>query len=202
MNAKDMNTSFGKSAIIGLVTLIVGVAIGVTAERYSDRTSKGETSTPMATTTPPQAAVTPNAPNGPGADWDPFQEMRQMQAEMDRMFQRSISRFHMSPQMSLFPDNPGYSLSLDVRDLKDRYEVHAVLPDAKTSDARVNLDGNLLSVEVTNKATETGHNKGQVTTTEFGEYKQVIQLAGQVKTDQMKVDRKDHELIITIPKVS
>jgi hypothetical protein len=41
---------------------------------------------------------------------------------MDEMFRRSITRFRQSPRMNIFTDDAGYSLSLDVRDLKDRYD--------------------------------------------------------------------------------
>lgn len=205
MNGNDTR-SFGKLVVIGVAALILGLVIGVAAERYGNKVSKAKPLTVAAKTT--QSATpsvsssgTITTPSPLTTEWDPFQEMRDMQAEMDQMFQRSIARFHGNPQMSLFEDTPGYSLSLDVRDLKDRYEVHALLPDAKASDAKVNLEGNRLSVSVANKRTETSHaGNGQATTTEMGQYEQVIQLADNVKSDQMRVENKDHELIITIPK--
>ena len=107
----------------------------------------------------------------------------------------------MNPQMDIFKDDAGYSLSLDVRELKDRYEVRAFLPDAKASDTKVNLEGNRLEVEVTHRQTEKQQNTNNVaTTTEWGRYTQMVQLAGNLKRDQMKVERKEHELLITIPK--
>ena len=38
------------------------------------------------------------------------------------------------------------------------------------------------------------------TATEWGRYTQMVELAGNLKSDQMKVERKEHELLITIPK--
>ena len=45
----------------------------------------------------------------PGTDdaWDPFREMRDLQAQMDKMFQRSISRFQLSPLMDPFKNDTG-----------------------------------------------------------------------------------------------
>lgn len=37
---------------------------------------------------------------------------------------------------------------------------------------------------------------------EYRQYEQVVQLPGPVKADQMKVERKNHELFITLPKAS
>ena len=82
----------------------------------------------------------------PTDPWDPFREMRSLQAEMNEMFRQSIARFHSSPLMDPFKDDAGYSLSLDVRESKDRYEVRAFLPDAKASEANVKLEGNRLEV--------------------------------------------------------
>ena len=132
--------------------------------------------------------------------WDPFREMRSLQAEMDEMFRRSIARFRQSPRMNIFTDDAGYSLSLDVRELKDRYEVRAFLPDAKAADAKVNLQGNRLEVEVTHRQTTKGNKNEPDTVTEWGRYTQTVDLAGNLKSDQMKVEHKDHELLITIPK--
>lgn len=139
----------------------------------------------------------------PGADdaWDPFREMRDLQAEMDKMFQRSISRFNVSPLMDPFKNDTGYSLSLDVRELKDRYEVRAYLPDAKATDANVKLDGNRLQVEVTNRPTAGQHNTNSIgQTEEWGHYTQVVELPGTLNGKQMKVEHKKDELLITIPK--
>jgi hypothetical protein len=36
--------------------------------------------------------------------------------------------------------------------------------------------------------------------TEWGRYTQVVELAGNLKSEKMKVQQKDHDLVITIPK--
>ena len=124
-----------------------------------------------------------------------------MQSEMDEMFRRSIERFHASPLMEPFKDDAEYSLSLDVRELKDRYEVKAFLPDAKASEANVKLKGNRLEVTVTHR--QPGGPQGTNAPslgTEWGRSTQVVELAGNLKSEKMKVEQKDHELVITIPK--
>lgn len=186
--------------------LFVGLLMGVAAEKYVAHgavpASKGQAA---AARSLESGTVQIPAPDTlfPGADdaWDPFREMRDLQAEMDKMFQRSISRFQLSPMMDPFKNDTGYSLSLDVRELKDRYEVRAYLPDAKATDAKVKLDGNRLQVAVTNRPTADQQNtNSMVQTEEWGHYTQVVELAGKLNNNQMKVEHKNHELLITIPK--
>ncbi len=206
MNTDVLNKTFGKPLVVGLVMLFVGLLIGLAAEQYV-RQSVVPTLNNQATTarTPGSGTTQIPAPDTlfPGADdpWDPFREMRDLQAEMDKMFQRSISRFNLSPSMDPFKNDTGYSLSLDVRELKDRYEVRAYLPDAKATDAKVKLEGNQLQVEVTNHPTTSQQNTNSMfQTDEWGHYTQVVELAGKLNSSQMKVEHKYHELLITIPK--
>jgi HSP20 family molecular chaperone IbpA len=135
-------------------------------------------------------------------EWNPFQELRNIQLQMDQMVNQMTTQFRMEPRLSVFTDTPGYSLSLHVRDLKDHYEVRAFLPDAKSSDVNVSLlDKQTLKVEVSNKSTETSNQKNaNRSITEWGQYAQIIPLPAPVKGEQMKLDRPNHELLITLPK--
>jgi len=134
--------------------------------------------------------------------WDPLQEMREVRSQIDQAFQRSFDRLQKTAPASLVSES-SYSSTMDVESLKDRFEVHAYLPDAKASDAQVQLHGNQLSVELTGKAADTAKARNQeVQTTEWGRYDQVVQLPGKVQADKMRVIRKDHELIITVPRAS
>jgi HSP20 family molecular chaperone IbpA len=207
MNTDALKRTFGKPVVIGLVMLFVGLSIGVAAAKYvvhraAPPSSKGQAA---ASRSPGGGTTQIPAPDTlfPGADdaWDPFREMRDLQAEMDKMFQRSISRFQLSPMMDPFKNDTGYSLSLDVRELKDRYEVRAFLPDANVTEANVKLEGNRLQVEVTNRPKASQQNtNSMVQTEEWGHYTQVVELAGKLDSSQMKVEHKNHELLISIPK--
>lgn len=208
MNIDPAKNTFSKPMAVGVVTLLLGVMIGVTAEKFASRShvhSPGRHTTNPASGSPHFATTNrlvsdPFMPDFSG-DWDPFREMRNMQAEMDEMIQRSIGRFRMNPRMDIFKDEAGYSLSLDVCELEDRYEVRAPLPDTKAADAKVKLEGNRLEVEVTQRQMNNPQNTNSISNTgEWGHYIQVVELAGDLKNSQMKIDRKDHELVITIPK--
>ncbi|MGA2245765.1 MAG: Hsp20 family protein [Verrucomicrobiota bacterium] len=209
MNTGVLEKTSDKPVLIVLVmllTLFVGLLIGVATEKYvvhgAVSTSEGQTAASRSPAGGTMQIPTPDT-LFPGAEdaWDPFREMRDLQAEMDKMFQRSISRFQGSPLMDPFKNDTGYSLSLDVRELKDRYEVRAYLPDAKAMDAKVKLEGNRLQVEVTNRPLASQQNTNSIVQAdEWGHYTQVVELAGKLNSAQMKVEHKDHELLITIPK--
>ena len=208
MSGDDVKRRVSTPIVVGLVMLMLGLVIGVGAGRFvghgsvlaksgqvaksASRTSTGEKVQ--------RQAPDPLLPN-PIDPWDPFREMRSLQAEMNEMFRQSIARFHSSPLMDPFVDDVGYSLSLDVRELKDRYEVKAFLPDAKASEANVKLEGNRLEVTVTHRQPGApGSTNAPSVGTEWGRYTQVVELAGNLKSEKMKVQQKDHELVITIPK--
>jgi HSP20 family molecular chaperone IbpA len=123
--------------------------------------------------------------------------MSQVQAQIDQLFQRTLAQ--MSPAIA--QAKPGYSLSMDVRDLKDRYQVRAFLPDTKPADVKVTLKGDRLNVDMSKTVVEKPTVKnGETALSEWGNYEETVQLAGPLKDSQMKVERQPHELIITVPK--
>jgi HSP20 family molecular chaperone IbpA len=188
------------TVLIGAITLVMGLVIGVTAAE-SGAGILGARGTKSTTTN--QMSSSSNSPQPASVNqWNPFQEIRNMQAQMDRMFNRMNDQFQGQAAIHGFNDIPGYSLSLDVRDLKDRYEVHAWLPDAKASDVNVSLSNNqTLKVDVNTQQTKTTDKSNVASSvSELGQYEQVVQLPTPVKADQMKITRNGHDLIITIPK--
>ena|SRR5271157_3018046 len=97
-------------------------------------TRKAQPATAQTSSTPDS-----NLKTGGMETWNPFQEMRDMQAQIDQSFDQMFEWFRTNPQFSGFKDYPGCSLSLDVRNLKISYEIQADLPDAKASDVHVSV---------------------------------------------------------------
>jgi HSP20 family molecular chaperone IbpA len=190
------------TAIIGFFMLVIGLALGAAAAETGSMPKITQVVLPAPSPAPQSA--TSNIKPGTLGDWNPFQEMRDLQAQIDQSFDKMVERFRTDPQFCGFKDYPGYSLSLDVRDLKDRYEVQADLPDAKASDVDVSLkNGRTLNVEVSRKTTGIADQKNTATSmTELGQYDQMVQLPTPVKTELMKIQHEGHKLIITIPKAA
>jgi HSP20 family molecular chaperone IbpA len=128
-----------------------------------------------------------------------------MQLNMDRMFDQMTSHFGQRPRQAVHADEPNYSLSLRLKDVKDHYEVRARLPDAEASDVKVSLlDNQTLKVDVNDRSNESASTKGTNVgsdITEWNHYDEIIELPGPVKSEHMKVDRAKHELLVTLPKV-
>jgi len=171
--------------------------VGVVASKYemhgivSDRRSDAGGAAAAVMTA---GELTPDVQN-------PLREIRALQAEMDQAVRRLSDEFRANPKLNVLQQAPGYGIAVDVRDLKDRYEVHAFLSDTKAADAKVKLEGDQLKVDLNSNVLETTAGKGgESKLTEWGEYEGMVQLAGTLRADQVKIDRKEHELIITVPK--
>jgi hypothetical protein len=138
--SKGTVTSYNKSqlAIGAAAILAVGLLLGHAVTKYTAGIPIAAAATKSTKNLPP-TAVAPGKPSAGAAGWNPFQELRNMQLQMDQMVNSMTTEFRTEPRLSFFTDTPGYSLSLRVRDLKDYYEVRAFLPDAKSSDVNVSL---------------------------------------------------------------
>ncbi|MGA3007995.1 MAG: Hsp20/alpha crystallin family protein [Opitutaceae bacterium] len=187
-----------KTLFIGLTMLVVGLLVGIAFMKF-ERSRTRPVAPPAGLFVPP---AVPDSVSPGTDDSDPFTQIRRMQEQIDRMMNQSIQRFRNDPRFNGFTDTPGYSLSLDLREFKDRFEIHAALPDAKDADIHVKLsDDRTLSVEVGQKTDEkTQQGSASTTTEEWGNYTQTIQLPSAVQANKLKVDHRDHELVIILPK--
>lgn len=124
-----------------------------------------------------------------------------LQKQIDQIFQESFPQLNNAVGQDIAFTKPGYGTSMDVRDLKNKYQVCAFLPDTKPSDVHVNLKGDELKVDMTKQVTEKPTAKnGETALNAWGNYEEVVRLAGPVKDGQMTVQRLPHELIISVPK--
>jgi HSP20 family molecular chaperone IbpA len=200
-----MDTIKKKTTLVGIATLVVGLALGVGIGVWgigTTRANSAPTKTSEQTTSKPLAKSEPRESGVFRDDWDPFREMQQMHEEIDRTIRRATERFQLGPSASFFRPDAGYSSSFDLRDKKDHFELRAYLPDVEASDVSVKIDDDhVLHVSVGQKKQETKKENGaEAHVTQLGHYEQVVTLPEPVKGSEMKIDRNGHELIITIPK--
>jgi HSP20 family molecular chaperone IbpA len=178
---------------------VVAIAATITLTR-------AETPAPTPSSTPttvasPSASASPFTDGSPGK-WDPFVDMERMQTEMNTFFRRAMDEFGTNPKFQMMRNEPGFSSSLDVRDKGDHYEVHASLPDVDVTGVKVTAESNnLLKLSVSQSKQEKKTDKLTSTLmSEFGQYEQLITLPGPARTKDMKVEDKEHEVVITVPK--
>lgn len=202
-----MNTTRKSAVVTSLICLVIGAAIGVAGMKL--KAEERGTDKPTNVSTNQSLAPLFQNPALTSQEWDPAKEiqdmqrqMDKMQAQMDKTFDQMSAQFRNEPQFTGLPENPGYSLSLNVQDLKNCYVVNAFLPDTKASNVKVKLENNqTLQVSVSNQENQATNGKNMASNlAEWDQYKQSIQLPSPVKANDMKVERHEHELLITLPK--
>jgi HSP20 family molecular chaperone IbpA len=191
-----------KTTLVGIVTAIVGLAVGLGIGVWGVKTSQAS-STP-ASITSPSSTINKDDSSLNRNEWDPFRDMERMQEEIDRAIRDASERFSLGQGATAFRPDAGYSSSFDLRDRKDRYELRAYLPDVNPSDVNVKIDNDqTLHVSVKQEKQQTKNTKnGSASITQLGEYEQVVTLPQPVRSQDMKIDRHGHEIVITIPKAN
>jgi HSP20 family molecular chaperone IbpA len=213
-----MDTVKKRTTMVGIVTLIVGLVIGIGVGVWGIKTSHASNA-PAATTSTTSSSTTSSNPSSNSSTidqnkdeslltpkdwdhWDPFRDMERMQEQIDRTIRDATEKFSLAPGAPVFRPDAGYSSSFDLRDRKDHYELRAYLPDVNASDVTVKIDNDqTLHVSVKQQKQQTKNTQnGSASISELGQYEQVVTLPEPVKSDQMKIDRHGHEIVITIPK--
>jgi HSP20 family protein len=182
---------------LGLVALIGPVA----AETAATQTPASQ----------PQSAQQSPAPGNVGAgsgSWHPWQEMRQMQHQMNRMFEDAYSRMrselsssHPQTQSSPFVTES----KVTVNDQKHDYVVTADMPGVKKGDVNVSLDGRLLRISAQSRSEENlkgKHGKVVGEETYASSYQRALTLPGPVDASGMHTSFKDGVLTVTVPKAT
>jgi HSP20 family protein len=124
--------------------------------------------------------------------------MDRMQREMDRIFADEFKEFSLMPSHRDFFDRSRFGSSVDMKDQGDSYLVNAWLPGRDTNNVSVTTDGTTLRIEAKSEGKEEKNAEGLVS--RRSRYSQVLTLPGPVSPDQMKVERKEGMLVITLPK--
>jgi HSP20 family molecular chaperone IbpA len=188
-----------KSTLVAALTLIIGVGLGLGIGTWTTRSDAASSSKSEKVEQREEARRPSISRSG---EWDPFREMERMQEEIDRAIRRATDSFRLGREPEPFSRDVSYSSSLDVRDREDHFEVRAYLPDAETKDVKVTTEGDqTLRVKVSHRK-EQKREKDDTESVwrELGQYEQVVTLPEPVNSQEMKVDTRDHELVITIPK--
>ena len=191
-----METLKKKSTLLAAVTLIIGVALGAGIVTWTSRSDAASSSKQADKSEDRRPMITRSE------SWDPFREMERMHEEIDRVMRRATEQFRRNAGATPFTRDFGYSSSLDVRDRKDHFEVRAYMPDAETKDVKVKTEGEqALRVTVSHRKQQKKEENGeQAMFSELGTYEQLVTLPEPVKVEDMKVDTKGNEIVITVPK--
>ncbi len=131
---------------------------------------------------------------------NPFEEFQQMQKEMDKIFNTMNSNFSAMPEFEEFFKDMSITPSLNIKNLKDRYEVKVNLPGASKKDIKISIDNGVLQVEA-KTAKQSDSNSSNFIKKEIyeGSFVRSIVLPQDAKSD-FKSEFENGVLKITIPK--
>ncbi len=147
---------------------------------------------------PASAALFSQSPHAP-SDWDPFEEMRRMQEEMNRVFDESFGRG--ARQSGFF--NPAvfgtglvdsFSPAMDLQETKDAYIAKADLPGLDKDKIQVNVSENMLTlqgerrVENEKEDTRQGFYSSERS---YGSFSRTLPLPGPVDESRITADYKN-----------
>jgi HSP20 family molecular chaperone IbpA len=194
-----MDAAKRRTTILGIVILTVWLPLGLALLFWAVKTSRANNPTRLWSDFQKPGLLVAQTD-----EWDPVRQMERMQEEIDRAIRNAAEQFRFGPGATVFAPQAGYSSSFDLRDRKDHYELRAYLPEVNASDVNVRIDNDrTLHVSVTQrKQQKKDTTNGSESFTELGQYEQVVTLPDRVNSKDMKIDRRGHEIIITIPKSS
>ena len=151
-------------------------------------------------------AVADNTISTTTADsYNPFEEMRQMQQEMDKIFAKFHQRMVQEDLFKSFPSTFPSSPAVDLKERGDSYLLKADIPGAKESEINITTKDGVLTIEaksIKEKKEEKSDKEANFIKHERfeGVYIRSLTLPEDADADKLKSDYKDGVLEITIPK--
>ena len=132
------------------------------------------------------------------ARWDPFQELRRMREDMDRMLGSTVSPTMMTPWVS-----EGMSPAIDVFEKDNNVVVKAEMPGLKKEDVEVTATEDSITLRGEFKRDEEVKEEGFYRhERQFGKFFRTIPTPVAIKTDQVKATFKNGVLEIVAPKMA
>jgi len=138
--------------------------------------------------------------SNPRGGWDPFEEMRRMQDEMDRMFRDSFGASGRSDG-GMFSSNMSFNYDLDMRETDDGYEISLDMQglDQEKLDIEVNEHSITVKGERSAKDTEETQNSF-FSSQSYGSFMKTIPLPVDADTSKVKTEKEGDRLVIKLPK--
>lgn len=129
--------------------------------------------------------------------WKPFQEMHDIQREMNRLFNDVLA----SPTR---PDGFGmtFSPAAELDETEDNYQLRLEVPGMEPKDLNVEVTAESVSISGERKSEKTEESNGS-TRSEFryGRFQRIIPLPGRIDNQNVAAEYKNGVLHLTLPKV-
>ncbi len=126
--------------------------------------------------------------------WDPFREMAQLRATMDRLLNETRN-------LPLASEETIWILPLDVSETEDAFLVKASIPGVNPDDIDISLTDNVLTIKAEIKAEkEIEEAQYHLRERRFGVFSRSITLPTAVDADNVEATYENGVLNLTIPK--
>jgi len=130
--------------------------------------------------------------------WNPFAELENLQDEMNRLFDFSLSKW---PERDAGLLESAWRPAIDIYDGKDHLLVKADIPGLSKEEIEVSVHGNTLVLKGEKKKEEKVKDKDFVRSERFyGSFHRAITLPGGVDYDQVKATYANGVLELKLPK--
>ena len=134
-------------------------------------------------------------------EYNPFEEIKKMQEEMDAIFAKfhknMASEKFFSGFDASFPARP----AVDLKEVGDSYQLKADIPGSDKNEIKVTTEDGMLKIEAKSAKVQEEKSKDFLKKERFvGSYMRAVSLPKDADTEKLKSDYKDGVLTITIPK--
>lgn len=129
------------------------------------------------------------------AKWNPFRELEQMQARLNRMLGEPGPRFD---EPFAFAD---WAPAVDIQETENEFAVKADLPEVRKEDIKVELADGVLTIEgERKKEKEEKGKKFHRIERQYGQFIRRFALPTEIDAAKVKADFKDGVLNVHVPK--
>jgi HSP20 family molecular chaperone IbpA len=153
--------------------------------------------------TPPSLRKVPDMPLLAPSKWenDVLSQMDDLQREMDEIFKSAFGKVPRSPEVLKYFDEPRFGSFIDLKEEGSNYVVTAYLPERDVKNVNATIEGRILKIEASAEDTPSKlRDDDKTSVTRRAYYSQQLTLPGEVKADQMTVERKEGLLKVVVPK--
>lgn len=130
--------------------------------------------------------------------WDPFRELEDMSARLNRLFNQPRARRLPDEEGTLLAD---WTPAIDVQETDSEYLVKADLPEVKKEDVRVDIQDGMLSVrgERRQEKEEQGKTFHRIERA-YGRFERRLAVPAEVDAQKVAAEFKDGVLNVHLPK--
>lgn len=133
--------------------------------------------------------------------FNPFEEIRKMQKEIDSIFERFHQKMMKEEMFSKFAFSFPGTPAMDLVDKGDDYVLQADIPGAEKNKINVTVKDGVLKIEAETAKDKKEENKGYLKKERFvSSYMRMITLPEDANAEKFESEYKDGVLKITIPK--